>query len=600
MATPDLERTMHDPNEFAGRPNRSAERLRRQQQQQWPSQVRYANSLHQRSRNFTLHWTSLMAMRKFFVSHAALTLFVLTVLTWGPLLYNTDGIYWDDWVLVTQPVDQVGRLFLALGAWFSALMHVTLLSVGNGIVGYRVACFLATAVIAITTFEILLRTGFFRRADALLVAAVALVFPVCSARVALINAPQQVYLALFMIAWNLSLLNFEARAPLKRATAVFLFFVSLSYMSLMWFYLLPLGHLLWLTIRSEPDKSLASIWRMGLRWVRANIDFVAVPFLTIAAAAATKSLPANYAGYNTIHLKGFFVGLWLSVKSLWFSFVVPIQTSFPKILIAALVLLGAVAVIQNFRKPMRLLDERSEPTSIAVILLGLAVFFMGIYPYCVVEKLPTSADWGSRLQILVPLGAAILFFGLIRAISIGKRSILLTLAVCSIAAFGWADLRSLYDFRVDWTKQLAIVKHLSAMDATRASPGGAFTFVDNSPELNANRRTYRFYELSGFLRREFGDQSRLGTLPSECAVRKTYKNFKGEMYNIDGYDGGGFAGVITIDRARPAETMLESAASLVSKALRPGSSEPGSGEPDLVHLHLSSDQSQIPSDCRKE
>ena len=190
-----------------------------------------------------------MGIRKFFVSRARLTLFVLSVLTWGPLLYNTDGIYWDDWVLVTQPVNQVGRLFIALGAWFSAFMHVVLLSMGNGIVGYRIACFLATVVIAITTFEILLRTVF-RRADALLVAALALVFPVCSARVALINAPQQVYLALFMIAWNLSLLDLEARAPLKRAAAVFLFFVSLSYMSLIWFYLLPLGHLFWLTIRS--------------------------------------------------------------------------------------------------------------------------------------------------------------------------------------------------------------------------------------------------------------------------------------------------------------------------------------------------------------
>jgi hypothetical protein len=541
-----------------------------------------------------------MAIRQFFVSHAALTLCVLTLLAWGPLLYNTDGIYWDDWVLVTQPAEEVGKLFLDLGAWFSALTHVALLSVGNGIVGYRVACFLATAVIAIATFEILLRTDFFCRADALLVAALALVFPVCSARVALINTPQHIYLALFMIAWYLSLRDFEARRLLRRGAALFLFFVSLSYMSLMWFYLLPLGHLFWLRIRSEPDKGLTAIWRMGLRWTRSNIDFVAVPFFTLVAAAATKSLPANYAGYNAIHLKGFFVGLWLSIKSLWFSFAVPIETGLPKIVIGAAVLLGVVVIIQNFRKPMHLFDDRGKPTSIATVLLGLAVFFIGIYPYCVVEKLPTSDDWGGRLQILVPLGAAIMFFGLLRAISFSRRFVLYLFAIFSITAFGWADVRSLYDFRVDWTKQLAIVKQLNAMSAVQANPGGAYIFVDNSPELNANRRTYRFYELSGFLRKAFGDQSRLGTLPNECAVRKTYKNFKGEMYNIDDYDGGGFSGVITIDRSRPAETMLESAASLVSSALKPGPSGSGSGEPELVHLHLSSDQTQIPNDCREE
>jgi hypothetical protein len=541
-----------------------------------------------------------MAIRKFFASHAVLTLCAVTLLSWGPLLYNVDGIYWDDWVLVTQPVDQVGKLFLSLGAWFSALIHVTLLSLGNGIVGYRIACFVATAVIAVTTFQILLRTYFFCRTDAILVAALAVVFPVGSARVALINAPQQVYFALFMFAWYLSLLDFEVRAPLKRGIAVFLFFISLSYMSLMWFYILPLGHLFWLRIRDESDTRLATIWGKGFRWIRYNPDFVVTPFFTLAAAAATKSLPANYVGYNAIQLKGLFVGLWLSIESLWFSFAIPIEISFPKMFIVAAAFIGAVVLIGNLRSRIRLFDDRNEPTSIAIILLGLIVFFMGVYPYCIVGKVPSSEDWSSRLQVLVPLGAAILFFGLIKTISFGKRSIYLALAIYSVMAFGWADLRALYDFRVDWAKQLAIVKELNAMDEVRANPGGAYIFVDNSPELNANGRTYRFYELSGFLRKAFGDQSRLGTLLNECPVRKSFKNFKGVMYNIDDYNGGEFAGVITIDRGRQPDTILESAMSLVSRIFGSGSSRYHNGEPDLVQLHLNLDQTQIPSDCREE
>src|ERR1700738_1871527 len=72
---------------------------------------------------------------------------------------------------------------------------------------------------------------------------------------------------------------------------------------------------------------------------------------------------------------------------------------------------------------------------------------------------------------------------------------------------------------------------------------------------------------------------------NECPVRTSFKNFKGVIY-IDDYNGGEFAGVITIDRGRQADTMLESAMSLVSGIFGSGSSRYHNGEPDLVQLHL--------------
>jgi hypothetical protein len=65
---------------------------------------------------------------------------LLALLSW-PLLLNTNGIYWDDWTLIGQPVNQVATVMLSLGAWFAAAIHATLLSLGNGIVSYRIACF---------------------------------------------------------------------------------------------------------------------------------------------------------------------------------------------------------------------------------------------------------------------------------------------------------------------------------------------------------------------------------------------------------------------------------------------------------------------------
>jgi hypothetical protein len=106
---------------------------------------------------------------------------LLALLSW-PLLLNTNGIYWDDWTLIGQPVNQVATVMLSLGAWFAAAIHATLLSLGNGIVSYRIACFCATIVVAVAIYRILAQSDFVGKIRFFFIAALALVFPVNYAR----------------------------------------------------------------------------------------------------------------------------------------------------------------------------------------------------------------------------------------------------------------------------------------------------------------------------------------------------------------------------------------------------------------------------------
>jgi hypothetical protein len=528
-----------------------------------------------------------------------LALCALAFLSWGPLLFNTDGIYWDDWVLKGQPVEGVARLMLSLGALPSAILHATLLSLGNGIVSYRVACFAATCAIALAIFGILVRLRGLGRTDAFLIAALALVFPVNQARIASINVPAQIYFALFMCAWYLSLRNLEERAFWRRVLALLFFVISFSAQSLLLFYVLPIAHLFCIEVGKTSVAAPGTIWRKGVRWIRSNIDFLLAPFVAYLIRAIFYSPARMYDGYNAITIEGLYTGTWKAVTALVPAFVDPIMASSPNLIVAAIFGGGALVLLLSRHFKSQAPDGISK-RSFLLIAGGLAAFVIGVYPYCAVDKIPYSSEWYSRYQLLVPFGAAILLFGLIKVLSFGKRYVVLTATAYFILTFAWADLRMLHDYRLDWKKQLAIIEGLKALEPARAARGGALLFVDNAADLNASERFFRFYELSGFLRRAYGDQTRFGTLLSDCQRRNDYKQFIGEGYSIDDYEGGAVAGVIRIDHNKRGESLFDENITAVLKLFGKYPAQSDAVGSELVRLHfIPADAAGIPVDCTR-
>jgi hypothetical protein len=533
------------------------------------------------------------------ISKFSLALCALAFVSWGPLVFNTDGTYWDDWWLLAQPVKQVIDLMLSLAGHTGALVHGALLPLDNGIWAYRTVCFVATLAVGLAIFGILARSGFFDRTDAFLVAALALVFPVDQARISLINVPYQVNFALFMCAWYLSLRDFEERSAWKRILSLFLFVISFSTQSLLAFYILPIAHLFWIEIAKTSTLVPGTIWRRSFRWIRSYMDFLFAPFIAYLIKMVSFSPPLPYEKYNAITVQGLLEGIWEAATAIRPAFIDPIVASSPNLQLAILLAGGALVLIQRGYFKSEAPDGAIKRSSM-LIAGGFTAFAIGVYPYCVVYKIPSSDDWNSRHQLLVPLGAAILLFGLIKLLSFGKRYVVLTATAYFILTFVWADLRMLHDYRLDWEKQLAIIDGLKALEPARAARGGALLFVDDAADLNASKRFLRFYELSGFLRRAYGDQTRFGTLLNDCQRRDTYKQFKGGGYNIDDYEGGAVAGVIRIDRNKSGESFFDESIAAVLRIVGKYPTRADAVGSELVRLHfVPADAAEIPVDCRR-
>lgn len=534
-------------------------------------------------------------VKRLVASNVAISLGLLAFVSWGLYLFNVDGIYWDDWVLVTQPPQQVGKLMLSLGSPLTALLHLILLQFGNGVIGYRVLSFFATVFVGIATYRICLRTMLFSRVDALCVSAVSIVVPVFQSRIALINVPAQMYLVLFMAAWLLALSNYESKNPWKRIFSVLFFFCAVQYQSLQFFFAIPVLHILWLESRGgqwTPRVLIAKAWR----WARTHIDFLLLPFAALIFQRLIYAPPPMYAGYNSIGLQGLFDGIWLLTTALQSSFFEPVFRSSPEPLLAAIIFLFIFLLVRVVLSPEQ--NNGSGASPLLLIGLGAFVFFFAVYPYCAVGKLPDSTDWASRFQILVPPGAALMLCGIVKSLNHVSRSCSLAILLYLLVTFVASDIGFAYAYHVDWIKQAAIIKELPKLDSVRDRAGHAFVFVDDAAGLNPQGRQYRFYELSGFLSKAFGDQSRMGLQLSECGYRRSFAAFTGMMYNIDGYKGGSVAEVIVIKPEAPPESIFVYLGSLFRRAVTSFERPSSEMMPAIISVRVEPiDGVRLPADC---
>ena len=72
-----------------------------------------------------------------------LHLFILYFITNLFFLLNFQGVYWDDWVIVSQQPETIINIFSQTGLIWIGYLHVFLQKVGNGIYIYRIVSFFA-------------------------------------------------------------------------------------------------------------------------------------------------------------------------------------------------------------------------------------------------------------------------------------------------------------------------------------------------------------------------------------------------------------------------------------------------------------------------
>ncbi|KAB2933639.1 MAG: hypothetical protein F9K24_07295 [Leptonema illini] len=448
---------------------------------------------------------------------------LLYTLAHGLLLLN-QGVFFDDWVLYDVRFDLIVERFTQAGAPWVGFLHGVMQSLPFNVFSYRILVFLSYMGAALLLNLILKDVQELRSASRLAIVILFSVLPVNSARIAMINGPAVLFYLLFFVGFWLFSVYLKRRLFVLRIASLVAFFVSFTLNSLLVFYLLvPL----FLYYRERKNlKSLRLMLVAGLKFA----DFFLLPILFYLIALIVFPPHGVYAGYNFVspdpmNLLHGVVTLLLSFVNF---FIFDVNTLLSQL--SLFVLLIAYILVRRCRLP-----QGGQQWYLRWFIgFGLLAFFLAVFPYCMVGKLPQSVDWDSRHQILMPLGASfVLFFTIVflgRKVGWNQHFALVLLVTISV----FSSWRSYIGFELDWFKQVAIAEHFKNHPVVKER--STFIVKDELVSLNANGRQYRFYEYTGLMKQAFGDQKRFAiSLWEFSGSVEDFATMLDESYNLKDY-----------------------------------------------------------------
>jgi hypothetical protein len=408
-------------------------------------------------------------------------LVVLYLVGWGATLLSAQGRFWDDWTLVDVPPEATIRGFSELGLPWLGHLHVAMLAAGPWL--YRVLTLVLFLATGLAVRAIVERVPWLTPGERWFLVLLVLVLPFNSARHALIDMPYTISLALFCLAWYLLVRRREPGTG-TAALATALLVVAYTTQSLLVFVVVPLAHLL---VREVPLSSWSP--RSLTRWARRRWYLLASPGAFFVVKTTAFPPHGEYAGYNTIHLGSIATAA---------AYVVVAVAAFAFVLVAA----------PRLPRPA----ARSGP----LLVGGTALVALAILPYLAAGHVPRFYEWNSRHQLLMPFGAALIGVGVVRLVrELTGRG---TAALVGAALGTTCILFSLHmsvSFAVDWDKQREVIAALAASDEVRDHE--TFVYRDRVLGQNANGRTWRPYEVNGFLVEATGEETRGAVRPAGLA-----------------------------------------------------------------------------------
>ena len=475
------------------------------------------------------------------------TLFILYMLSNLLMLLNTNGLYWDDWVLYSQPFKVIETMFNQVTgkAHLYEYIHQALSHIGNGIYPYRLATVALYYLSGLFLYWVLLSIRFISKQLAFYITLFFLILPVNAARVALIDMPYGVFLCVFFLAfWLLSNYLKNRSNVFLRLTILALFYLSFTINSLVVFYAVVLLYLLYQNQdECSPKASIPrQIWQMAIQYG----DFVAAPLLFFFIKRTYFEPYGLYENYNALSWDYFIhhivLNFILSVKTAFYDPLAQsifISLRFPLVF----AVISAFVFFLLFRKGIVLdswglkksggdvvLPPREilfEAPVIPLMRFGLLFFVLAVFPYIAVGKIPSLLRLDSRHQLLVPLGLSLCLCSVVLVIErinnrVGHAVLVLLIASCIV--------KNTYDqatYLRDWFYQIALEEHYKENPLIKSN----HTFIVQSDLPLAEHRSMQFYEHNGRLRKVFGSDDRfMGDNLNEI---KTYANYNAyPQYNF--------------------------------------------------------------------
>ena len=454
-----------------------------------------------------------------------LILFSIYFLVNIPMLLNFNGIYWDDWTLVDQSIETLNRTFFgAVGysGYATSYLHYFMIN-ELGIYTYRLFTFILLFLSGWFVFKILSTISIFSLQDRFFITILFLIAPLYSAKIALIDFPYTFYSFFFFLAF-LTISSYIYRLNLfVRVMVLIIFFFSFFVNSLLVFYAVVLMYMFYKIY----DIKLNFI-QNSILFVKTKIDFIILPILFFVVKSIWfVSSGAHGPDYNKISIFAM-LNPFNYLKSFSYSFVEPIAISFASKGFGILFVI-IVFLMVFFRKKLNFSQNCEENPSytLSLLFLGVIVFIFGAMPYIAVGKIPTSEDWLSRFQLLLPLGFSLFLFYALKLIV--KKEIFTNTIIICIIAFSFFHMKEQIMYNIDWFYQKSIIENFK--DNEEIKNNTTFIIDNKIQDKFAKNRVFRFYEINGMSKNIFEDDNRLfANSIKEIELYKQYKNY--DEYNF--------------------------------------------------------------------
>lgn len=475
-----------------------------------------------------------------------LIIFAYTV-SHGLLLIN-DGLYWDDWIYYYYDLAQNINHFSQFGNVLLGYYFSYIFSLNEAIFCFRALTFLLYLMTALLLYSILKTVKEIDGTSRLFLVIFFVVFPLNSARVSIATSYFAIgYFLFFCGLWLISryfgVSNIRDKTLLRAFSLIAFLFSFFLTNSLLFFYAIVLLYILYQGKEGPNRISVRGVIRVATKYP----DFVVIPILFFAVRHQFLEPYGLYAGYNEITSNSLLQAPFWLIASYYTSFVRVLVGSASNLwaVVFALSLVGASAIFYLYRmrygknrtylrQLFRGLETVREKNIFKLFVIGLILFGAGAFPYVAVGKLPTVGGWESRHQLLLPLGASfMLYFGIIIATQkLPKRSLFRGFVLFTIIIlFTATNVMSYVDYQKDWYKQVSLIDNFQDNEVIRDHT--TFLFQDQSSDLNANNRSYEFYEYAGLMRYAFGTDTRFGSDVDSYVNVSYYKTYS--SYNLVNY-----------------------------------------------------------------
>lgn len=416
-------------------------------------------------------------------------------------LSNYDGLYWDDWIGYNQDQQTLKILFAQIqhgikGDFFLYLNHL-----GNGIFPFRLFTFLANFIMGILVYLILSNIRELDRQSIFFITLLFLVAPLNSAKTSIAVAPFLFPVLLYYFGFYLFTVYLKHRYLLLRLLILALFLASCSTNSILVFYFSIFFYLYYNQFGTDSTNIYAKIKYLGKHYW----DFILIPFVYFIYKSLYLKPYGLYEGYNGIsltHLPKAFVIFFQNFDN---SFIEVIAKS-----VITLLPIWPIVVIIIFILT-RKTNFSKQITHLKIFIgLGIALFFLAVFPYAMVEKNAELESWNSRFQLLIPIAFAFLLYFSILFLEIStqwnKKTTIVILWTLVLGFIG-KNISDQYRAQIDMFYTVAIEENIK--DSSDFKNHSTFVINNMLSQNLLYNRNLMYYELNGILKKTFYNDTKL-------------------------------------------------------------------------------------------